>query len=112
MPGHRGGCGCPAGIGGSVVTVTPTSGDHFPGCHPEDDRAPDPPKGHKLQETENCWHCGTPTSQGCACADCLDADDYVAAGAMYHCETCGRWWAYMTVTEIKFGEIGTEASDA
>ena len=81
---------------------------HFPGCHPEDAEAArddsDAPKG---LDTENCWHCGTPTSRGCHCDDCIDASDYIPPAAIYHCPTCGRWWAYMTglnITTITFGD--------
>ena len=45
------------------------TGEHFPGCHPEDAEAsreaPTP-----IQDTEPCWHCGTATAHGgCGCAD-------------------------------------------
>jgi hypothetical protein len=81
---------------------------HFPGCHPEharDERDPDklPDPG----EVQDCWHCGTPTPQGCTCLDCLDGDDYVPHTAIYHCPTCKRWWATMrpVITKITFGEV-------
>ena len=80
--------------------------EHFTGCHPEDAEAPEPPEGYKRQETEDCWHCGTPTRRGCNCADCWEGSDYVPPSAVYHCRTCGRWWAWMTpvITKITFGE--------
>jgi len=80
--------------------------EHFYDCHPEDSRAPDPPAGTEIKDVEPCWHCGTPTPRGCRCGDCLDSADYVPPEAIYHCPTCGRWWAWMTginVTTIKFG---------
>jgi hypothetical protein len=92
--------------------VTPAD-EHFPGCHPEDARAPDSPPlgrgvpGYQPQETEACWHCGTPTSHGCGCSECWENADYVPPSAAYHCRTCGRWWAWMTglnITTITFGE--------
>jgi hypothetical protein len=79
---------------------------HFPGCHPEDAQGKQE-AGHQPQETENCWHCGTPTPRGCNCAECWDGADYIPPSASYHCKTCGRWWAWMTginITEITFGE--------
>lgn len=81
-------------------------GQHFPGCHPEDAQAPDAPRGYQPQETEDCWHCGTPTPRGCNCWDCQEGSDYIPTAASYHCKTCGRWWAWMTglnITEITFG---------
>jgi hypothetical protein len=79
--------------------------EHFPGCHPED--ATDPRESPKEPaETENCWHCGTPTPRGCNCWDCQDAADYIPPTAIYHCPVCKRWWAYMTglnITTITFG---------
>jgi hypothetical protein len=80
---------------------------HFPGCHPED--AEDPRQvanGYEPQETEDCWHCGTPVTLGCHCADCLASADYVPPTATYHCPACSRWWAWMTglnITTITFG---------
>lgn len=89
-----------------------TGPSHFPGCHPED--AEDPRGGKpkdEIQGTEACWHCGTTTERGtCHCADCCD-EAYIPQGAVYHCQTCGRWWAYMTglnITEITFGEVPDE----
>ena len=77
---------------------------HFPGCHPEDAedtrQTPSP-----IPDTENCWHCATPTSRGtCGCAECWDG--YVPASSVYHCPTCKRWWAYMIprITEITFND--------
>lgn len=87
--------------------------EHFKGCHPDDDRAPETP-GHEPQQTEPCWHCGTPTERGvCGCYECWDGADYVPPSAVHHCSTCGRWWAYMTginITKITFGadEEGTD----
>jgi hypothetical protein len=83
--------------------------EHFPGCHPEDAHAPEPAETpvSQIADTEDCWHCGTPTRRGCNCADCLDAEVYMPPSAIYHCETCERWWAYMTglnITTITFGE--------
>lgn len=82
------------------------SAEHFPGCHPED--AEDIREDHTYEggQPENCWHCGTPTPQGCSCLDCYDAADYVPPTAIFHCPTCKRWWAYMTglnITTITFG---------
>jgi hypothetical protein len=80
--------------------------EHFPGCHPEHANADrQSAGGHQPQETEACWHCGTPTTRGCSCADCWEGADYVPPSAVYHCPTCGRWWAWMTpvITELKFG---------
>lgn len=82
--------------------------EHFPGCHPEDaeDRR-ELPEGEQIRGTENCWHCGTPTTRGtCFCADCRD-ETYIPQAAVYHCPTCKRWWAWMTglnITTITFGE--------
>jgi hypothetical protein len=90
--------------------VSETVTGHFPGCHPEDAEAPETP-GHKPQETEDCWHCGTPTPHGCGCLACVDAFDL--PGVSYHCPTCRRWWAYMTglnITTITFGEPGAEVA--
>jgi hypothetical protein len=83
----------------------PAAAAHFPGCHPEDAEAPETP-GHQQQETEECWHCGTPVTRGCNCTACWDSADDVPPGAVYHCQTCRRWWAYMhlNVTRITFGE--------
>jgi hypothetical protein len=78
---------------------------HFEGCHPEDERSADTPDGHVPQDTEQCWHCGTSTDQGCYCLECAQQSHYIPAGAVYHCKRCGRWWAYMTginVTTITF----------
>ena len=88
------------------------SAGHFPGCHPEDaEDLREVPKGYKPQETEDCWHCGTPASRGCNCADCWEGADYVPPSAVYHCPVCGRWWAWMTpvITEITFG-VGRDAA--
>ena len=81
--------------------------EHFYGCHPEDAEDHRPFKAvSEIADTESCWHCGTPTSRGCSCPECLDSADYVPPSAIYHCDTCGRWWAYMTglkLTTIEFG---------
>ncbi len=87
--------------------------EHFPGCHPEDAEDPrETPEGYQPQDTENCWHCGTPVTRGeCLCIDC-QYDDYIPPGAIYHCPACKRWWAWMTglnITQITFG--AEEASD-
>jgi hypothetical protein len=81
--------------------------EHFPGCHPEHaegDREPDrlPEPG----EAQDCWHCGTPTPQGCHCVECLDGADYIPPEYAYHCPVCKRWWATMmpVITTITFGE--------
>jgi hypothetical protein len=82
-----------------------TAAQHFPGCHPEDAQG-DQPESHVPQETEPCWHCGTPTPLGCNCRECWEGSDYVPPSAVYHCPTCGRWWAWMTglnITQITFG---------
>jgi hypothetical protein len=81
--------------------------EHFPGCHPEHAEDPRRMPAGQIADTEPCWHCGTPTSRGCYCLDCLDAADYIPPSASYHCGTCGRWWAWMTglnITEITFGK--------
>ena len=87
--------------------ATAAEADHFPGCHPEDAEDPrETPSGYEPRDTENCWHCGTAASLGCNCADCAGEADYVPPSAVYHCPTCGRWWAWMTglnITEITFG---------
>lgn len=69
---------------------------HWKGCHPEDAKSPGTPDGWQPSDSEDCWHCGTPTSKGCDCSVCLRDDDDVPATAVYHCPTCGRWWAYMS----------------
>lgn len=79
---------------------------HFPRCHPEHNEAGDPPEGYQPQETENCWHCETPTTRGCNCDWCLDFTDGVP-NVVYHCPTCRRYWAQMRlrVTDIKFDPV-------
>jgi hypothetical protein len=84
--------------------------EHFRGCHPEHAESPDRVEPAEIRETEPCWHCGTLTTRGrCAdpwCEDC-QGNDYIPPSAMYHCPTCGRWWAWMTglnITKITFGE--------
>jgi len=82
------------------------TGEHFPGCHPEDAEAsreaPTP-----IPDTEPCWHCGTATAHGgCGCWECMDTADCIPPEAIYHCPVCMRWWAYMTglnITTITFG---------
>lgn len=79
--------------------------DHFKGCHPADDHAPEDPAGHVPQDIEPCWHCGTQTDMGCYCLGCADQADIIPPGAVYHCKMCDRWWAYMAginVTTITF----------
>jgi hypothetical protein len=80
---------------------------HFRDCHPEDTEASAEVAG-EIQDVEACWHCGTPTTRGaCHCPECRGSDEYVPQSAVYHCQTCGRWWAYMTglnITTITFGE--------
>ena len=89
--------------------------DHFPGCHPEHAEGERKAPAGEIRDTEDCWHCGTPTTRGdCNCADCLDGADYVPPSAVYHCSTCRRWWAWMTglnITTITFGDSGEEESD-
>jgi hypothetical protein len=83
--------------------------EHHKNCHPEHEHAHETTEGHTPQDIEPCWHCGTPTDQGCYCLECADNADYIAPGAVYHCKLCNRWWAYMTglnVTTITF--TGTE----
>ena len=81
--------------------------EHFPGCHPEDDKDPRGDKpSEEIENPEPCWHCGTSTPRGCHCWDCEDAGVYMDPEAIYHCSTCGRFWAYMTglnITTITFG---------
>lgn len=82
-----------------------TTAEHFLGCHPEHERAEDDEQpAEQRQPVEPCWHCGTPTPHGCDCSECWENAHYVPPGACYHCPTCGRWWAYMTlnVTTITF----------
>ena len=91
---------------GSVRDMEDTqkvSETHFPRCHPEHNEAGDPPEGYQPQETENCWHCETPTTRGCNCDRCLDFTDGIP-NVVYHCSTCRRYWAQMRlrVTDIKF----------
>jgi hypothetical protein len=80
--------------------------EHFPGCHPEDDKDPREPDGlPRPGEAQDCWHCGTSVPQGCTCAACWDVDDYVPHTAMYHCPVCSRWWYTVrpVITTITFG---------
>ncbi len=79
--------------------------EHFPGCHLEDAEDPrETPKGYQPQETEDCWHCGTPTTRGCNCESCLDFSDGIL-NVVHHCPVCRRWWAWMTlnIAKITFG---------
>lgn len=39
--------------------------EHFRGCHSQEAEAPEPPEGSQPQDTEDCWHCGTPAPRGC-----------------------------------------------
>jgi ribosomal protein S14 len=81
------------------------SAGHFPGCHPEDAQASERGK-YQGGQPEDCWHCGTPTSQGCNCLECSgDSADYIPTTAIFHCRACGRYWAYMSlrVTTLTFG---------
>jgi hypothetical protein len=81
--------------------------EHFSGCHPEHARDERQPSGlPEAGEIQDCWHCGTPTPQGCSCWDCLEGDDYVPHDRIYHCPVCKRWWATMVpvITTITFGE--------
>lgn len=79
--------------------------EHFKGCHPEDEHDPTKTRqGYVPQETEPCWHCGTPTVRGCDCYECWEYADDVPPESTYHCPTCRRWWAYMIprITTIVF----------
>jgi hypothetical protein len=79
--------------------------EHFPGCHPEDAEGAREAGGAPAgQETEDCWHCGTPTPRGCYCLECQDEADYIPTTATYHCPVCKRWWAWMMprITTIAF----------
>jgi len=95
------------------VTCLACLAEHFPGCHPEhaEDRREVPPAA--IEDTEPCWHCGTPTTRGeCRCPDCWDSADHIPVSAIYHCRTCGRWWAWMTglnITTITFGDESATA---
>jgi hypothetical protein len=90
----------------------PMAGGHFPGCHPEherDERQPD--KLPEPGEVQDCWHCGTPTPQGCHCSDCIEGGDYIPPDYSCHCPACRRWWATMVprITTITFGAAGDSA---
>lgn len=78
--------------------------EHFKGCHPEHEHSPRNATPPDPQEAEECWHCATPTTRGCDCYECWDSADDVPPDAVYHCSTCGRWWAYMQprITTIVF----------
>lgn len=85
-----------------MTTPSMQAPEHFKGCHPEDKVAPaEAPEGYRPTETEDCWHCKTPTKRGCYCSDCLDSDEDVPADMIYHCPLCGRWWAYMYIRMIE-----------
>jgi hypothetical protein len=89
-------------------------GEHFPGCHPEHAEGRREAPIGEIQDTGDCWHCGTPTSRGCNCLECYDNAGYVPPTAVYHCKTCGRWWAWMTglnITTITFGTRPDEGND-
>lgn len=84
----------------TIETPTLTWAEHSWGCHPEDTVAPaDAPI--YAPEPEPCWHCATTTTLGCRCERCRDTTDTV--GPVYHCTTCGRWWAYFDVVHIDLG---------
>lgn len=85
--------------------AVPGADEHCIGCHPEDEQGPPKPEGYQPQNPEACWHCGTSTTRGCDCDDCWENASYVPPSAAYHCDTCGRWWAYMdlNVTTITIG---------
>jgi hypothetical protein len=104
---------CPAhGDPAKPAPEPPDDGTHFPGCHPEDAEGRREAAIGEIQDTENCWHCGTPAPRGCDCFECWENSDYVPQSAVYHCKTCGRWWAWMTglnITTITFGEPEAEA---
>jgi hypothetical protein len=94
------------GVTGTGVTRMATEPGHFPGCHPEHAEDPRKAPAGEIQDTEPCWHCGTPTSRGCNCQECCKQAIHIAPSAVYHCATCGRWWAWMTglnITEITSG---------
>lgn len=80
--------------------------EHFRGCHPDHERDDSPKEeGYQPQDTEACWHCGTPTVRGeCGCYECWESADDVPPESVYHCRTCGRWWAWMhpRITTIVF----------
>jgi hypothetical protein len=80
-------------------TTPPTTPAHWWLCHPEDAQAPaGPPTA--APEPEKCWHCDTTTTMG-ACTDCETCTDArELTGAVYHCQTCGRWWGYVQITPI------------
>jgi len=78
---------------------------HFRGCHPEHEHDSGSRPGYEPQETEACWHCDTPTVRGeCGCYECWESADDVPPESVYHCRTCGRWWAWMhpRITTIVF----------
>lgn len=73
------------------MAITP---QHFEGCHPGHRAPPFPPLGHIPQDTEQCWHCGILTGQGCYCLMCAARAKHIPPGVVYHCLRCSRWWAY------------------
>lgn len=86
---------------------------HFKGCHPEDEHSPRTPPPDYGQEVEACWHCGTLTTRGeCGCYECWESADDVPPDVVYHCPTCGRWWAYMMprITTIVFNPPADDAA--
>lgn len=96
-----------SGYYGAQTGEMADTGPHFPGCHPEDVRAPREGSEHQQQATENCWHCGTPTPCGCNCSECWEGADDIPPAASYHCQTCGRWWAWMTMNITEIREYGS-----
>ena len=89
--------------------------EHFPGCHPEHaESEPDRPDTRQPDQSDACWHCGTVTPRGCNCAGCWDGADDIPPSAVYHCPTCKRWWAYMSlrVTTLTFGAQAEGGADA
>ena len=83
---------------------------HFPGCHPEDAEDPRPSKpADQIQDVEDCWHCGTPTTRGaCRCRDTCAAN--VGPGTLYpllerleHAGWVERSWALTTVQGMPTG---------
>lgn len=87
------------------MTTTPTTTPDTPEphgwlCHPEDNQAP-PGGPNGAPGPENCWHCDTLTETGHDCETCRDAGEIT--GLVYHCPTCGRWWGYVSVTQIPLG---------
>jgi hypothetical protein len=84
---------------------------HFPGCHPDHTRGTRESDGPAGLDEEKCWHCGTLTPRGCHCPECLDGIDYVPPAAAYHCSTCGRWWAWMSLVVEEIGAADQPGSE-